>query len=106
MFERFATKCSPLHARVFGGIGVHRGAALSDGRRAQLVVPGFVVVDLTQSIRIAEAREPIHGIGVANVDRIAADMRRCLRGGDPTRRLFFGSVVSNSVTQELVLVFG
>ena len=76
------THRSPLHPRVVRGVGVLGRAAVVDGVGAQLVVPRLVPEDLAQPVPGAVLRQP----GVASepeVDRVARDVRRRGRRGDP-----------------------
>ena len=49
---------SGLHPWILGRVGVHGGATVLDGVGPELVVPGFVTVDLAQPVRGAVFREP------------------------------------------------
>ena len=77
-----------------------------DRFRAQLVVPGFVAVDLAQPVRGAMPGQPRRGIGGPDVDRVPRDVSRRLRGGHPPGRFLFGSVLGNRLTKKLFLVLG
>ena len=75
-----------------------------DGFWAQLVVPGFVAVDLAQPVLGAVFGQPPRGVDGPNVDRVPRHVGRCLCGGDPPGGFLFGSVLGNRLTKKLVLV--
>ena len=75
-----------------------------DGFGAQLVVPGFVAVDLAQPVLGAALGQPRRSTGGPNVDRVPRHVSRRLRGGHPPGGLFFGSVLGHRLTKKLILV--
>ena len=75
-----------------------------DGFGAQLVVPGFVAVDLAQPVLGAVFGQPRRGVDGPNVDRVPRYVGRRLCGGHPPGGFLFGSVLGNRLTKKLVLV--
>jgi hypothetical protein len=75
-----------------------------DGFGAQLVVPGFVAVDLAQPVGGAVLGQPCRGIGGPDVDRVPRHVRRRVRCGHPPSGFLLGSVLGNHLTKKLVLV--
>ena len=75
-----------------------------DGFGAQLVVPGFVAVDLAQPVLGAVSRQPRRGIEGPNVDRVPRHVSRGVRGGHPPGGFLFGSVLGHRLTKKLILV--
>ena len=75
-----------------------------DGLGAQLVVPGFVAVDLAQPVLGAVLGQPRRGIEGPDVDRVPGHVRRRLRGGHPPGGFLCGSVLGNRLTKKLILV--
>jgi len=72
--------------------------------RAQLVVPGFVAVDLAQPVLGAMLGQPLRAIEVLNVDRVPRHVSRRFRGGHPPGGFLFGSVLGDGLAKQLTLV--
>src|SRR4051812_22070558 len=96
---------SLLHPWIVRRVGVHGRAAVSDGFRAQFVVPGFVAVDLAQPVLGAVLGQPRRGIEGPNVDRIPRHVRRRVRGGDPSGGFLFRAILGDGLAKQLILVF-
>ena len=75
------------------------------GLREQFVVPGLVAVNSAQPVRGAALGQPRGGIGGPDVDRVPRHVRRRLRSGHPAGGFFFGPVLGNCLTKQLILVF-
>jgi hypothetical protein len=77
------------HPWIVRRVGVHGRAAVIDGVGAQLVVPGFVAVDLAQPVLGAVLGQPRRGIGVPDVDRVPRHVRRGAGSGHPSGGFLF-----------------
>ena len=62
---------------------------MSDGLRAQFVVPGLVAVDLAQPVLGAVLGQPRGGIGGPDVDRVPRHVSRRVGGGHPPGGFLF-----------------
>src|SRR4051794_41759069 len=76
-------RASPLHPWIVRRVGVHRRATAIDGRRAQLVVPRLVGVDLAQPVRGAARGQPRRGSGGPHVDPVPPHTTRSGARGPP-----------------------
>jgi hypothetical protein len=74
------------------------------GFGAQFVVPGLVVVDLTQPVVGAVFGQPRRGVEVPDVDCVTRHVRRGVRCGHPSGSFLFGSVLGNRLTKKPILV--
>src|SRR3954454_15135113 len=90
---------SPLHPWILRGVGVHGRATAIDGFGAQLVVPGFVAVDLAQPVLGAVLGQPRRGIGGPNVDRVPRHMSRRVGGGHPSGGFLSRAVPRDRLTE-------
>src|SRR5690349_10927556 len=87
------------------GVGAQRWAhAAVVGR--QLEMPDLVRIDLTQPERLAVADQPVVGIGGTDVDGLADDMLRHLRGRDVLARDVGAAVLGDGVVEEALLELG
>src|SRR4051812_19409764 len=88
--QRFSADAysSPLHPRILCRVGVHGRATVSDGLRAQFVVPRLVAVDLAQPVRGAAGGQPRRG-GGSDVDRVPRHVSRRVGGGHPSGSFLF-----------------
>ena len=75
-----------------------------DGFGANLVVPGFVAVDLAQPVLGAVLGEPRRGMDGPDVDRVPRHVSRRVGGGHPSGSFRFRAVPQDCVTEQLFLV--
>jgi hypothetical protein len=68
--RRVLGRAGPDDPWIVRWVGIHGRAAVIDGFRAQLEVPGFVAVDLAEPVVGAAPGQPCRGIGTPDVDRI------------------------------------
>ena len=81
-----------------------RRATVTDGFGAQLVVPGFVAVDLAQPVLGAVFGQPRRGIGGPDVDRVPRHVSRRVGRGHPSGSFLFRAVLRDRLVEELFLV--
>lgn len=87
-----------------GRVGVHGRATVIDRFGAQFVVPGFVAVDLAQSVLGTVLGQPRRGIKGPDVDRVPRHVRRRVCGGAPLGGFFFRAILGDRLAKQLILV--
>jgi hypothetical protein len=77
---------------------------VSDGLRAQFVVPRLVAVDLAEPVGGAVCGQPRRGIGGPNVDRVPRYVSRRVGCGHPSGSFLFRAVLQHRLTKKLSLI--
>src|SRR3954452_20481845 len=93
-----------MHPRILRGVGIEGRTAVSDGLRAQLVVPGLVAVDPAQPVRGAVLPQPRRGTGGSDVDGVPRHVSRRVGSGHPAGALLARAVLRDRVTEQSLLV--